>query len=402
MRTLLTVLLLVWLASCNFQGRNINDPPIGIGAQEPALTVTDQGLILSWLEPNEGDIHLRMSMHNGSRWSEPKTIAKGYDWFVNWADFPAIVANGDKLFVHFLQKSAHTTYAYDVMFSLSSDMGGTWSAPKKLHADTVAAEHGFVSAVAYKEGFQVSWLDGRFTGAENGAMTIRSAYIDEGGEILNSVEIDHKTCDCCPTSMDLLDGIPWVFYRDRSDEEIRDIYFSKMIDSEWTEPALFHQDAWQINGCPVNGPAVSSFKKTMAVAWFTGAQNENKVKLKISLDAGNTFGGEILVNGDKSLGRVDIKLDSANIYVTYLARWEDEAAIVLNTYNYSGKLVDKERMVIISAERGSGFPKIAIWHENLIFVWTDIEENKIKILKYPLNKDHISAQGNLRRNQRIK
>ena len=31
----------------------------------------------------------------GGVWSEPRTIAQGKDWFVNWADFPALAAFGD-------------------------------------------------------------------------------------------------------------------------------------------------------------------------------------------------------------------------------------------------------------------------------------------------------------------
>ena len=395
MSKIISIVLLAVLAGCVNQGGGLTNPPIGLGAEEPSLTVTDHGLVLSWLEPFEGDILLNMAIHQGVKWSPVKTIAKGENWFVNWADFPAIVSNGNMLFTHFLQKSDDATFAYDVMYTVSPDMGETWNTPQKLHQDTVKGEHGFVSAIAYKDGFQVSWLDGRFTGEENGAMTIRGAYVDGEGEVHDAAEIDHKTCDCCQTSMTLVNGTPWSFYRDRTDEEIRDIYFSKLIDNKWSEPEALNNDNWLIKGCPVNGPVAGSINSNVAVAWFTGAEGAYKVKLKISTDAGNTFTDEILVDGPKAIGRVDVQLDSAKIYVTFLTKADDEAALKLKVYDYAGELKGSETLAVVSSARGTGFPRTAIWHENLIIVWTDIEQHSIKLLQYPLNKKRIGAHAGL-------
>ena len=57
-------------------------------------------------------------------------------------------------------------------------------------------------------------------------------------------------CECCQTSMAISGDIPIVVYRDRSEGEIRDIYYSRYIDSNWTEPHPIHNDGWEINGCP--------------------------------------------------------------------------------------------------------------------------------------------------------
>ena len=395
MRIIISLTLIIWLAGCVNKGGSVTDPPVGNGAEEPSLTVTDRGLVLSWLEPHEGDILLKMALHNGMRWSSAKTIAKGEDWFVNWADFPAIVANGDMLFAHFLQKSASPTFAYDVMFTTSANMGDTWSNPKKIHQDTVQAEHGFVSAVPYKDGFKVSWLDGRYTGKDNGAMTIRGAYVDGNGELHNAAEIDHSTCDCCQTTMTIVNGVPWSFYRNRTDDEIRDIYFSKLVDDNWSEPEVFYDDNWLINACPVNGPVARSYNNNMAVAWFTGAAGEHKVKLKTSTDEGRSFSEVILVDSPNSFGRVDVQLDSTKIYVTFLTKADNDAVIKLKVYDYSGDLQSSEIMAVVSPERGTGFPRTALWHENLILTWTDVEQHSIKILQYPLNKEHIGTRASL-------
>ena len=129
------------------------------------------------------------------------------------------------------------------------------------------------------------------------------------------------------------------------------------------------------------------------MVWYTGADGEQKTKMKISHDEGGSFGEAILVDGPKSFGRVDVQMDSANIYVTYLSKKEASAAIMLKVYNYSGDLQTSEVLVAVSPERGTGFPRTALWHENLIITWTDVEQHTIKLLKYPLNKDHISARA---------
>ena len=400
MRVIFAILILAFFGGCTYEGSSITDPPIGMGAEESSLTVTDHGLLLSWLEPSEGDIILKMAVHDGRRWSLAKNIAKGDDWFVNWADFSAVVANGDMLFAHFLKKSAASTYAYDVMYTVSPDMGENWSNPEKLHKDTVNAEHGFVSAVPYKDGFVVSWLDGRFTGEENGKMTIRGAIVDRSGKAHNAAEIDHSTCDCCQTKMAIVNGVPWTFYRDRSSEEIRDIYYAKLTNGNWSEPEVLHDDNWLINACPVNGPVAASYENNMAVVWFTAADGEHKTKMKISNDEGITFNEVILVDSPKSLGRVDVQMDSSRIYVTMMTKLDEDAVIKLKVYDYSGELDYSEIIAVVSAERGTGFPRIALWQENLILSWTDVENHSIKILKYPLNKEHITARSGIARSQR--
>ena len=93
------------------------------------------------------------------------------------------------------------------------------------HTDGINAEHGFVSLLPTPEGktFAV-WLDGRHTKKEEiNAMTLRSAEIDKDGKLSNEVELDGRVCDCCQTGATWTKKGPIVVYRDRSEDEIRDI-----------------------------------------------------------------------------------------------------------------------------------------------------------------------------------
>ena len=58
----------------------------------------------SWIEPVAAGGHaLRFSRLERGRWTEPRDIARGGDWFVNWADHPSLTAAPDgRLFAHWL------------------------------------------------------------------------------------------------------------------------------------------------------------------------------------------------------------------------------------------------------------------------------------------------------------
>ncbi|MCH9032777.1 MAG: exo-alpha-sialidase, partial [candidate division Zixibacteria bacterium] len=124
------------------------DSPAQPGSAEPNLTQGDDGKIyLSWVEKqDDGSQALKFSRWSDSAWSEPGEIARGADWFVNWADFPTLgVTKTGTMMASWLKKSGPDTYSYDVNFSLSTNNGKSWSDPFVLHSDGIEAEHGFVS-----------------------------------------------------------------------------------------------------------------------------------------------------------------------------------------------------------------------------------------------------------------
>ena len=156
-----------------------------------------------------------------------------------------------------------------------------WKTDLALHTDDTPTEHGFVSIVPYRNNFFVNWLDGRHTDeneeGERGAMTLRGVIVTTTGKLIEEYELDDKTCDCCQTTSAITDNGPVVIYRDRSDDEIRDISIVRQVEGEWTAPKVIHEDDWQIKGCPVNGPKVDVLSNSLVVAWFTAAENKQKV-----------------------------------------------------------------------------------------------------------------------------
>src|ERR671930_1744608 len=71
--------------------------PAGPGGEEPNLAAGPDGRVyLSWLEPvSPKGYSLQFSVRGPQGWSAPKTIARGTNWFVSPADFPALAVLSD-------------------------------------------------------------------------------------------------------------------------------------------------------------------------------------------------------------------------------------------------------------------------------------------------------------------
>ena len=216
---------------------------------------------------------------------------------------------------HWLQKSAASTYAYDVRLAFSRDQGRTWSASVTPHHDGTRTEHGFASLFPMPgQGLGVVWLDGRqmkegaHEGMDGGNMSLRGAMFAPDGSQAAEMSIDDRVCECCPTAAAVTANGPIVAFRNRTTDEIRDIYVSRLVGGRWTEPVPVHRDNWKIAACPVNGPALSARGPDVAIAWFTAQGEQGHVYAAFSSNAGETFSAPIRIDDVGAVGRVDVEL----------------------------------------------------------------------------------------------
>jgi len=358
------------------------DPPAKPGSMAPNLAVDGGGksVLLTWLEPphprvkpQDGNYALRLSRFVGGRWSPPVTIASGKDFFANWADFPSVTSAGrGRLLAHWAAKSAADTYAYDVRLARSADGGKTWIPMGTAHDDRTATEHGFVSAVPEGGGIRLFWLDGRAT-ANRGPMGLRTALV--GDSVGRSEILDSKVCDCCQTAAAATRAGSAIVYRDRSEREVRDVAIVRRAGTRWTRPRPVHVDGWEIDGCPVNGPAIAADGRHVAVAWFTQEGNRPRVQVAFSQNAAASFRPPSTVDANGPLGRVDVVLDSnGDALIAWVATEGKGAAIRLVRVTVAGGVGASLTVASTETGRTSGFPRLERTGGTLVVAWVEPSE----------------------------
>ncbi len=395
--------------------------PAAAGSAEPNLfSVAPGAVYMSWLEPassegvapastRRGRFALRFSRLQADTWSAPRTIVESDDLFVNWADFPSLIAAGDTLVAHWLELNGGRGTSYDVHISRSADGGETWEESIVPHADGTPTEHGFVSLVPEQEGgFTAVWLDGRnfagfdpsaagAAGEQTASMTLRASRFDADGLQGPEILLDERICDCCQTSAAYVGDTLLAVYRDRSPEEIRDVWAVRRTSGGWQQPARLSHDDWQIPGCPVNGPAIAAAGDKAAVVWFSLRDGDPEVKVAFTGDAGVSFSEAILLDrgatadvdgsdprqvaglADASstaapipLGRVDaVWIDENRVAVTWIVSRGGEADIVLQTVDAQGNTGQRYTVATTGSGRASGFPRMVRQGDRLVIAWTD-------------------------------
>jgi hypothetical protein len=353
-------------------------PAQGQSAQ-PHLAASDRGLILSWLEHRDGTATLRFAERAGAAWSEPQTIASSDDWFVSWADVPAVMRLSDGTLVATSYPATDPLIeAYDLRLSYSTDNGRTWAQPLAPHHDGTTTQHGFASLFEMPDRtLGVAWLDGRdqelnTTDPDGGSMGLYVTTFDrtwtQGAETL----VNARVCECCQTTAVVTDDGPVLAFRDRSPREIRDINVSRLEQEQWTQPRPLHVDGWTIEACPVNGPALSARGRTVAAAWFSAPGEEGHAFAAFSNDAGRTWGEPIRLDDEMSLGHVDIEiLDDGSAAASWVEFTSQRAQVRVRRVNAAGARSPVQMVTGMGDGYVSGYPRLARHGSELVVAWTE-------------------------------
>ncbi len=356
------------------------------GSSEARLAAGPDGtIVLSWLEKHGADVALRYSTLDGDAWSTPRTVASGQSWFVNWADFPSVVPiDGDLWAAHWLEKKPGGRFSYDVAIAVSSNAGQSWSDPVAPHRDGTPTEHGFVSLFPTSGGAGALWLDGRNTDPDashdgghdehaGGGMTLRSAVIGPDLTISDEQLADELVCDCCQTGVAVGPDGPVAVYRNRTRDEIRDIYVAQLGPDGWQTGKPIANDNWEIAACPVNGPSIASAGDWIGIAWFTAADDLPRVRFARSADGGSTFGPPVELASGDTIGRVGLAMFPDG---TALVSWLDSAgAIKLRSVAANDVKGPQHIVARTGPGRMSGFPQIVRRGTDIVVAWTDTTEN---------------------------
>ena len=359
-------------------------PPSAERAIYPWLATDAQGRVsANWLVPGgeDGNALLWARRLPDGSWTEAEEVARGQNWFVNWADHPvhAVDAAG-RVLATWLQKVPGSTYSYHVHLRLR-DAEGVWGEAHRLHEDDSPTEHGFVSiAPVAGGGFVAAWLDGRATGSKE-PMQLRARRTLADGSFGPELLVDPRVCDCCATTLVAdADGSFWLAYRDRSEEEVRDLGLVRLQLGE--EGRLLHNsrdfpaDAWVMPGCPVNGPASARWQGKAAVVWFT-AHPDPRIRLARG-DAVSVVRSEAGV-----LGRVSCAVIGDQLAVSWLETRRGRTSWWIQFF----RLDEQERIrpastarpiAQVLGTRAEGFLRLAAAGEQALAVWTEAKPQRLR------------------------
>ncbi len=369
-----------------FQSLDEIETPAAQGAEAPSLAILPDGRVLmSWIE-TDGPVHasVRTAILDGSDWSQPVTVVEGDDLFINYADFPSVAALPDgTLAINWSRMNGDSYFAYDTNISLSYDDGATWGAGIVPHWDGTERQHGFVSMVLDGSGgILAMWLDGRNhdTGdsqgaaeAEGDAMQLRATTLAADGELSEEILLDDRTCTCCQTTAVALDdGTVLLAYRDRTEDEIRDISLVRRVNGVWSEPVGISGDGWEIAGCPVNGPAIDAYGSRVALVWYTEANNIPAVRMAFSDDRGANFGAAIGIDLGAPFGGVDVvQLSDGSALFSWVERTAVGEAVLVCRATPADGCGAPVALTLVRAGRTIGFPRMVASGANVWIAWNE-------------------------------
>jgi hypothetical protein len=320
---------------------------------------------------------LKFSQRTPTGWSPVQTVVSNTRLIVNAADVPSVRSVSENaLLAHWTEENGPDPEASTLMISWSKDGGRTWTPPVSPHADKSETQHGFASVFGTAaNGFGVLWLDGRTT--DTAEMALRSRLYKADGTPGAEMVVDSRVCECCPTATaTTADGVVAVF-RDRGQDEVRDIYLSRLSGSSWSPPVVVHKDGWKIEACPVNGPSVSAAGNQVAVAWFTVQNTQGHAWAAFSRDGGRTFGAPIRLDDQTSLGRVEISVQPDG---SAAASWIEVAS---NVSQFRVRRIDRSGRpspaVTIAMGTGTHHPRMALADGEMTLAWTENSRGSTRV-----------------------
>ena len=362
------------------------------GSAQPRLTADGDGApLLSWIEPEGRGGVLRYARFDGEAFGEPREIVRSERMLVSWADFPSVTPiSADLWFAHWLRKRP-AGFAYDVATAISRDGGASWSDGAQINEDAAEAEHGFVSVVAWEQRFGAFWLDGRelATASLDGSgplpgTSLRLARFDGDGTITGREIVDSLVCDCCQPDVALTSAGPIVIYRDRTEEEIRDVVVRRYVGGGWSEPIGLGNEGWFIEGCPVNGPVIAAREDDVVAAWFTAAANSSRVRFARSGDAGATFGPAVDVDVGRALGQPAIAIDADGRALVIWWRRGSVGGIDLMLRRFETDDSAGEPVVLAHEDIGlaADVPQLMASGEDYVVAWTRVGDGgNVRLLR---------------------
>lgn len=263
-------------------------------AGNPRLTVDGAGKpLLSWVE-KDGDkgaaFYFALSADGVSfgqkiRVKAPLTIATHAEGMPK----VAVKSDGTVLAVFEVPRpTAESRFASDLLYTLSTDQGKTWTEPTPVHQDASAGKsHSYSDITRLPNGeIGIIWLDEKLPGREGRPVVF--AQTSPGKGFGAAVLVDDNACQCCRTSI-YVDARQQIHltYRDLlpalkpNEPASRDISTALSTNGgkSFQKPQVVFADHWQVNACPHAGPVVAEVGNELIMTWFSGKEDAVGLRL---------------------------------------------------------------------------------------------------------------------------
>ena len=360
--------------------------PASPGSLAPSLSAAPEGeVVLSWLEPVGQEHSLRFSVRGQRGWGAVQTVVRRADFDIYAEAPPGVLKleNGSILAVWAQKRKGPGKWPGNYLYAAASqDYGKTWSTPARIHSDSSNSEHSFSSIAATgRDRATIIWLDARDNESKH-RYRLMSAVVSSAGEVTDEKTVDNDVCTCCPTAFANVGSGGVAVYRGHTSDEIRDIQVARLVNGLWEQPHPVHDDQWKINGCPVNGPALSEREGRLAVVWFTGKNDEPRVQVTFSADSGKEFQPPRVLdspmNGIRPVGHVGVALlDDGDALAVWLRQSSSGADLVAQHMTERGPN-GAPFVVGQGTVRGLGYPRLRRLGHSALICWTAKDGKEVK------------------------
>ena len=211
---------------------------------------------------------------------------------------PPKVAVGPKGEIYVVWANEREKWKGNIRFARSTDEGRSFSPALTLNSDGSGrpAGHAFQSMVVDASSrIHVAWIDERNKTAKNRGAEIWICTSTDGGQTFRpDRKVLSDVCECCRTTFAAdSDGNLFIAYRTVPAEGpmYRDIVVARSRDGgETFRPSVVSHDGWELNGCPVAGPAIAiGDQDQLSVFWFTQGKGTARLLSATSADHGISF-----------------------------------------------------------------------------------------------------------------
>lgn len=256
----------------------------------------------------------------------------------------------------------------------STDGGRTWSAPQSVASDSSTGSRNFHALHAAGDGsLYVAWLE---SGTEGKSGTYITRSTDAGRTWSAPVRVaPQESCPCCRTAIaTAAGGQVFVAWRNVATGNVRDIVVAHSADfgATWDSPALVHNDNFVIDGCPHAGPSMHTDSAGhLHIAWWTGADGKAGVYYARSADGGRTFTPAFEISSGRLVrpSHVQLALDGPNVAVAWDDGVDSIPRVMLRVSRNAGATFG-DAATVSAPEAAGMFPVLLVHGGQMTIAWS--------------------------------